>query len=831
MNYPKIWIKTGKYQKTDTTENLQFYGKYIIYNNDTIKLDRKHFFIDGSLPSKIAKNIPYVYTSVKEAAKYLTDGTEQSPMNIYIAPYVYWIDNPNDTSVKKPEKGSIPYGLIIKTNWLSLHGLTKNPENVVLASSRGHTQGAVGNFTMLRFDGNGISAENITFGNYCNVDLIYPLKPELGRKKRNSTITQAQLVICQNSDKVFLRNCSFISRLNSCPFVGTKRALFYGCHFECTDDALNGRGVYENCDFDLYSSKPIYHSDGAVFLNCNFNIIGHSTQHISKTNGQASLIDCRFHSRKEKNLISWVPYPDDNLRCYQSNVTLNGKKILLQQDKPNVTVNINGTPAEEAYRIILNGDTIYNTYNLLSGSDGWDPLHNKEKIKKASESLNKELTKIPESLIIKQNLKQIETGKDTIILSCYTTGLCKKDSAEDIKWNVITNNNKDVEITKKQINSCIITGKNYKEAPKKVIIEASTEAGLKAAASITVLPLFLKAPEFSKKPHITKDAGQLKLNYSLNTGGRIDQSHISWYRCTNDKGNNPVKTSVSRMNSPERNYKLTKGDIGYYIKAVISPKHNRSHTGKDISVITNKPVTKDDIITKNFIETYFKNFPGDNQKNILPGFWTVDTYKPEDTKEYKWTIDNNENAWFYGSAKGGCRGYGFLQKHKGARILYTPVKGAYQDMEVLLKVDPCKTAGQGFGSATAQYMDIYIKFDTKTLSGYALRIIRTTKHANAVDFILIKYKNGITKAITEPVSATCFRTGCSINLKVTDNILNAHVKTTTPKPSGKTDGLPHVVNLKTKIENNNFGGSGIQHTGSAGASSTMLHYMKIIWNN
>ena len=72
------------------------------------------------------------------------------------------------------------------------------------------------------------------------------------------------------------------------------------------------------------------------------------------------------------------------------------------------------------------------------------------------------------------------------------------------------------------------------------------------------------------------------------------------------------------------------------------------------------------------------------------------------------------------------------------------------------------TAGQGFGSATGQYMDVCLKFDTRTLTGYGLRIIRTTKHAKAVDFYLVEYRQGIVKQLTEAVSATCYRTGCLV---------------------------------------------------------------------
>ena len=62
--------------------------------------------------------------------------------------------------------------------------------------NRGQTQGAVGNFTMFHFSGDNISILNITLGNYCNVDLTYPLNPKLNRKKRNDAIVQAQLAIC-----------------------------------------------------------------------------------------------------------------------------------------------------------------------------------------------------------------------------------------------------------------------------------------------------------------------------------------------------------------------------------------------------------------------------------------------------------------------------------------------------------------------------------------------------------------------------------------------------------------------------------------------------------
>ena len=258
-------------------------GKILTYKGDTIILGPKAFFIDGSLPDSIARTFPYVYTSMNEAASHLTPGNAEEPMTLYFAPWVYWIDNPDDPEIRRPQQGSTPYGLIIRCPGLSLKGLTDDPSKVILACNRGQTMGAVGNFTLFYFDGDDITCENLTLGNYCNIDLSFPLRPELNRKKRGSAIVQAQLAIC-NSDRVFCQNVRFISRLNTCNFVGAKRALFLDCHIESTDDALCGTGVYKDCTFSFYAPRPFGHTDrtGAVFLHCDITSMSRGTQYFVK---------------------------------------------------------------------------------------------------------------------------------------------------------------------------------------------------------------------------------------------------------------------------------------------------------------------------------------------------------------------------------------------------------------------------------------------------------------------------------------------------------------------------------------------------------------------
>ena len=80
----------------------------------------------------------------------------------------------------KPLPGQrAPFALVVHCPWLKLYGLTQNPENVVLAVNRGQSQGAYGNFTLMDYYGDGLSLYNMTFGNYCNIDLQYPLRPAL----------------------------------------------------------------------------------------------------------------------------------------------------------------------------------------------------------------------------------------------------------------------------------------------------------------------------------------------------------------------------------------------------------------------------------------------------------------------------------------------------------------------------------------------------------------------------------------------------------------------------------------------------------------------------
>lgn len=828
------------YTPMDSSDPVEFGGTYIKYQGETIQLSETAIYLDGSLSDELAAQYPYVYNDITKAlsADALKNGTADKPMTVYVAPYVYWIDDPAATdTVQKTEGYSVPYGMVVNSDYLTIKGLTGNPDNVVLAGNRGQSHASNGNYTMFRFNCSGaLTVKNITIGNYCSVDLDYPLMSELNQAKRTETITQAQLADV-SGEKMFADNCNFISRLNLDPINGASRSLYNNCHFESTDDALNANAVYVGCDFDFYGNRPLYSSygTGSTFLGCTFNckilnVEAEPTQFFTKEGGTITAVDCVYNSNLSVPIsIGWTKTPSTSLKCYQSNIIHNGQSITIGGEGAKETVDMTGKSVLDAYKVVSGGKTYYNTYNLLKGSDDWDPLGVKDVIKAAGQDT------VATQLSITSDVTEIESGKETASIGGtvnYFYGT--NDTTQKITYSVSDEDKAYVKLTDNGDGTCKVEGTNNDDAAKKVIINASTESGLEAAVGITVKPSKIEAPAFTKAPVITNDGqGSLKVDYSLDLGSREDMSAISWYRCTDAEGSNPILVAVTRNDSPEYTYKLTAGDVGYYIMAKVESKNIRSDYGTPVNTVYDKAIGVKDVRSKNFA-TDFSNFPNVKQSEIKAGFWTVDYNRPADTESFgSWQGADTEEPWKYGTTGNGCVGAGLYEGTQGARLMYTPVEGTYGDMSLKLVVDPAKTAGQGFGSA-GQYMDVLLKFDTSTLTGYGLRIVRTKASSNAVTFVLVKYDNGTVTEISDEVIASCYATGCTISLKAEGNKLTAHVETPTEQLADQAaKGYPHVVDLTADIEANSFGGVAIQHAGTLGAggwqNTTMLHNLNVTW--
>ena len=706
-------------------------------------LDSHHLLLDSQLDD--AEKSPYAFKDFKEAVAHFTDET-----TLYVKPGVYWVDDPDTPEVLTGKDGKEPFGIVIRAKKLFFIGLDKDARNTVFASQRGQMQGAVGNFTMFDFWCDELTVENLTMGNYCNVDLDYPLNPALSKPKRSDAITQAHA-----------KNVRFISRLNLNPLNGAVDSYYEDCHFECTDDALNGTAVYRHCDFDFYGQKPFWSTfgKGAMFIDCDFNLKGESREaYFCKQGGPVTVINCRYHASSDSVYIGWTAYPQRWLRCYQDGFTLNGKPYTIGYQQPENTV-------------------------LLSNY----------------------LAKQIPYLEISQKKAELLTGRDTLLLS----------SEKGCQWRIPKGFDSYIQMVPLKDGVVRVIPTNETDEIADFYIEGYTADGRVAACQLIVRPSILPPPTLLTQTNISGTT-LLHLDYTLDLDGHRDESRITWYR-------DSISVSTSHL-APLRTYRLSAADKGHVITAKIEPKSNRSDYGSSAEASYTSNL---DFPPISILETDFYDFPCDWQPEILPGFWTVDGYKPADTAAFPWSFDKQKPMWEYGEGYNGAVGMGLLQAQRGARLMYMPLSGHDGDMSLTLDVDPTKTAGQGFGSATGQYMDICLKFDPQTLTGYGLRIIRTTKHAKAVDFYLVSYKDGHTEAISEPISSTCYRTGCTISLKVVGKQLIAHVETKTPKPTDSQ--LPHVVDLSAQIEPNGFGGVAIQHTGSCGESTTMLHHLKVVW--
>ena len=717
------------------------------------QLDSLHIMVD----SKATDHTPYTYQTFQDASKHFIDG-----ITVYIRPGVYWIDNPDDSTVKVGKNGREPFGMTVRCPHLTLIGQGLTPEEVVLASQRGQTQGAVGNFTMFDFWVKKLNVENLTMGNYCNVDLIYPKNPQFNRPKRSDAITQAHIGYV-HGDTLTAWRVRFIGRLNLNPLNGARYSYYEDCHFECTDDALNGTAIYRDCNFDFYGQKPFWSTRdaGPLFINCLFNAKTDNRElYFCKQGGPVTVIDCRFQAPSDSVYIGWTAYPQPWLRCYQKNFTLNGRPYTIGMRQPQNTLQPTG--------------------------------------------LSDSLRKAP-FLSISRHEATLQTGQDTLVLT----------SDEAHRWYIEKGYEQYATLTQTAGKTIVIPTNNTDENADFCVI-AATSDGREAACHLVVKPSQLPPPTFTRSPQIKQKGQQLHLDYMLKLEGRRDESRITWFR-----NGIPVSTSNG---IPKRTYQLTEADQGQQITATIAPKHQRCSYGEEVSA-SMKVKTRTLPLTS--LSTDFHDFPCQWQDKVLPGYWTVDGYKPNDTKEYPWAFDYNKPMWEYGEGFNGAVGMGLLQAQRGARLMYTPLVRKYGDMSLVVKVDPTKTAGQGFGSATGQYMDVCLKFDTKTLTGYGLRIIRTTKHAKAVDFLLVRYDHGIISPVSEAVSSTCYRTNCTISIDFIGDMLSAHVETETPQPADSM--LPRVVDLKAQVVPNEFGGIHIQHTGSCGESTTMLHHLQAKW--
>lgn len=379
--------------------------------------------------------------------------------------------------------------------------------------------------------------------------------------------------------------------------------------------------------------------------------------------------------------------------------------------------------------------------------------------------------------------------------------------------------------------SCTVIPTNTTAEEKRFCILASAGDSLAVeACELTVLPKERPIPAFVRRPKIIIKDGKAMLTYKLDLDGTKDESKVKWYRVTEvpGAGEATIEEVAESSSCPLLAYRLRPSDAGSRIEVSVYPKSNCSRMSDDFEEAESRKIKESDIPNPFVLETDFSDLPeltpfvGDDN-------WGACRYKPADTNDYDWNQDSPDklllSPWYYGRGTGGCRdSVGLLQSYQGARLIYRPQKKDYENVEMQLDVSPAKTAGQGFSSNRMQYMDICIKYDNATMTGYGLRIIRTLKHGNAVDFQLMKFARGNAEPVSDVVSSTCYRGNVRIRMAFRDGLLTANA-TTDARPSDPA--LPNEVSLSATVAPNKYGDFVIQHTGTTGEGQTMLRHLRL----
>lgn len=832
-----------------TDESIYF----ITYNDENIKLDEKTYYLDATLTEE--QRSPYNFTSLEDAQANLPNGSESEPVTLYIAPDVYWTDDPD---VAEDRNKNSLVGITFQQHYLTFKGMSGRREDVIICSNRGNNAGAQGNFNTMAI-ANGFQAYDITFANYCNVDLEYELDSTKNRAKRQGGITQAQTLITTGNslDKLYFENCSFVSRLNLLSLYIHKRAYFKDCHFESTDDsfATGDITIYENCDFDLYSGTPCATSSNYLqsFLGCTFNLYlsGNGKITLSKGLTNFAFIDCQFNGTLEKaewnqNVISSAT------RSIVYNNKINTEDLVFSANNPETSIYLDNSNLT-AFKV----NDEYNIYNLLNtnGLTLWDP--NNEATTMANHVQ-------PWYVKLSNTSGKIQANGTSVVSSGATVYGYNVD--KNITWN-LPEDDTVLSFKSQTDTSFSIVANNEVSVPTTYSVIGKTTNGLNAGCYVVVTPEISGNATFKTEPSfldITDNT--LSVTYEVVNGEQVindinpDESIVKWYRSTSgslEDNSDWILTATSRYitdnDKPYKDYKLSIGDIDYYIICSVKPKIRYSNYGEEKAIVTSTPITSSNVTgdALNTIDIDFKNFSHvnanlDTKENKFAWlnkfqnhFWYGGQYLvTEDKPSYSGKINqtNSNAAWNYTEGSNGALGYvGYLTNFQGARLVYNNTDSV-DNMALTLEVVPEKTAGQGFGGAT-QFMDIFIKYDVASQTGYGLRIIRLGEMpseysefadytSNACYFALVRHENGVTTILNDGTKnidavATAFNPVCTINLEYKDKVLSASVTTTKAKSDKTPESMPNEVALSYTLTEDKelFGGFGIQHTGTVSSGN------------
>jgi Bacterial Ig-like domain (group 3) len=778
-----------------------------------VELSASNLIVDAYLDE--AKRTGFTFKTLQELkAANIPNGT-----TVNFTPGVYWTDDYLDTNNANTPAHPGLVGISFPQSSLTFKGLTSNADDVRIAGNRGQTMGSNGNWNVIGI-GTNFSGYDLTIANYTSHDLVFPRDPSKNVPRRGDARVQAQTITGAGGtlDKMYFENVRFVSFLNLIA-IGPTRAYFKNSYFQLTDDSIAGGGtiVFDHCTFDFYGSHPSGGGSSTItaFLNSTFNFYNDSPVfYFSKSGGTWVIVDNVFKLAKEE--IRWENSQRPDVKHYVSgNKYEDGTPVVFDTVNTAVTVPLT-TDSLKIFKI----DAEYNVYNLLKGNDGWNP----------SQQVGRNDTAFKFTMAANNaNIASDNPTNETIITPTFVPAAFFTYDQIDFDYDtalftVIPSTDNRLHL-RANLNS---TGKIIKS-----IVKATAPNGLVAQVTLNIRPQTVDAPVVVGTPSILIGQNMAGLQIVYDHPDFTDWSTISWYRGATP-GAQTVLVGVTTLNNPYLNYQLSAGDVGQYLTAVVTPRYEFSAAAtSSITVSTSRAIVAGDVANPNVISTNFANVTWTGHTLNQPNVWYADTIKPSDINQ-SWTPGTG-TPWSYvlGDRDGALGIPGLRTATQGARLLYQP-QGSFADMSLTVDLTPEKIGGQGFGSATDQYLEVYIKWDPVTLTGYALRFQRLAtdplngnapipSSGNSVRVSMIEYVNGVRTILPGCYTeSSVYLPGAQLVFKLTGNVLTADVTTESEQNNTQEGyGLPHQIHFSATVATaaSTLGGFGFQFTGTTSAGN------------
>jgi hypothetical protein len=732
------------------------------------------YLVDGNLTRDDTANNRF--KTLQAAYEAAPEGTEARPTVIGIRPNVYLL----------PGGDGVP-SMEIRKNWITFLGLTSNRRSVVLADNRGLSEGSSDDGFMLVVNCTGFAAKNLTMLNYCNCDYEYPGDPSKNLRMRNPTITQA-VALQADGDKHVYENVALLSRLDTM-FLRTKRSYFKNVYIEGTDDFIGGGQVsyWDDCEVVFPTGHGVMSASGIVFANTKFEST-RGMEFYKNAGRPVALIHCTVPVNTPQNRVAWVrgvapARPNLYSLIYQTKDA---------GGKPAVITDGSVGPSGLTYSRELSDleASAFNPWNILraapnEAADDWDPSGTRDKYEAAGQG----------SLIYRMALTNgassipIRTGGAGATIGARVLPIRAADPS--IKWSTTSDL---ISLSRTTGADVVVTGRNTTDKAQYVPVTATAANGFYVTAYVFVEPRYTEPPAITAGPKLNAPAdGNIRVDYTLDLRGKEDQSLISWYVCDEVSGGNQRLVAVSRGNLPLKEFTLTSGDVGKFIRVGIEPKHQLSDPGPAVFAVYAKPIAASDVPSLT-VSPNFRNFVVAPNDSYVSGMWTV------------------LGTWTSVAGDRFVNGYGVRVGSQGASLLYQQ-DAECGDMQVDLVMTPEKTAGSGFGSPGAavggpriQKSDIFIKYDPRTKTGYSLRFWRTTRSAEKCMFQFYKIVNGAGSPISNKQAFSgVFKPSTYMTLKVVGSTISV---------SAHNDVDSETLSLQDTIIPNRFGGAGVFWNGS-----------------